>query len=304
MPWLQLFADTSSDHAPAFEDALFNAGAASVTFTEHIPRGQQESPILEPTLGETPLWDTTRVVGLFDADINTQSIQWLLQEHLGELISKHSNSSVTLRWEQLEDKDWEREWMKNYHPIQCAENLWICPSWATPPNPDAINILLDPGLAFGTGTHPTTFLCLQWLAKQNLSHTTVMDYGCGSGILGVAALLLGTTNAVGVDIDPQALIASRENLQRNQLEAERFTVYQPHDCPDIQVDVMVANILAGPLVDLAETLIAPLKSNGFICLSGILSTQADAVMQVYAHAINFDPVSQKDEWVRLTGRKK
>lgn len=301
MPWLQLFADTSSDHAAAFENALFNAGAASVTFKEHIPHGQQEKPILEPTLGETPLWDTTRVVGLFDADINTQSIEKMLKEQLG----KQDNSlSLSLRWEQLEDKDWEREWMKNYHPIQCAENLWICPSWTAPPNPDAINILLDPGLAFGTGTHPTTFLCLQWLAEQNLSNTTLIDYGCGSGILGVAALLLGTTQAVGVDIDPQALIASRENLQRNQLPAECFTVHQPQDCPDIQVDIMVANILAGPLVDLAEALITPLKSNGYICLSGILSTQADAVMQAYSHAIDFDPVSQKDEWVRLTGRKK
>jgi ribosomal protein L11 methyltransferase len=147
MPWLQLFADTNNQHAPAIEDALFNAGAASVTFKEHIPHGQQEKPILEPNLGETPLWEHTRVIGLFDADSDTTLIDQGLTQQL-------PNLSLTLRWEQLEDKDWEREWMKNYHPIQCADNLWICPSWIEPPNPNAINILLDPGLALGTGTHP------------------------------------------------------------------------------------------------------------------------------------------------------
>lgn len=298
MPWLQLFADTSSQQAPAIEDALLNAGAVSVTFKEHIPHGENEKPILEPSLGETPLWDNTRVVGLFDADINTQSINWLLKEQLSD------PTSLALRWEQLEDKDWEREWMKNYHPIQCAENLWICPSWISPPNPEATNILLDPGLAFGTGTHPTTFLCMQWLAAQALEDSTVIDYGCGSGILGVAALLLGTKQATGVDIDPQALLATQDNLLRNHLPPERFTVHLPAHCPDVSVDIMLANILAGPLVELADTLIALIKPNGQICLSGILSHQAQAVIDAYSHAIDFDPVAQKEEWVRLSGRKR
>jgi ribosomal protein L11 methyltransferase len=297
MPWLQLFADTNNQHAPAIEDAFFNAGAASVTFKEHIPHGQQEKPILEPNLGETPLWEHTRVVGLFDTDINTAHITSQLTQQLSPI-------HLTLRWEQLEDKDWEREWMKNYHPIQCADNLWICPSWIAPPNPDAINILLDPGLAFGTGTHPTTFLCLQWLAEQNLNNTSLIDYGCGSGILGVAALLLGTQQAIGVDIDPQALIATKENLQRNGLPVDSFTVHQPQDCPSTQVDIMAANILAGPLVELADTIIALIKPSGSICLSGILHHQAQAVMDAYAHAIHFDPVTQKEEWVRLSGHKK
>jgi ribosomal protein L11 methyltransferase len=295
MPWLQLFADTSNDNATAIEDALLNAGAVSVTFKEHIPHGNTEKPILEPSLGETPLWDHTRIVGLFDANINTDSIDWLLSQHLA-----HSDS-LQLRWEQLEDKDWEREWMQNYHPIQCADNLWICPSWIAPPVPEATNILLDPGLAFGTGTHPTTFLCLQWLAEQALDDLHIIDFGCGSGILGVAALLLGARQATGIDIDPQALLATQDNLQRNQLTADRFDVYLPKDRPQQTTQVMLANILAGPLVALADDLISLVEPNGKICLSGILHRQADAVMDAYTDHITFDPVTQKEEWVRLTG---
>ncbi|MFT5421393.1 MAG: ribosomal protein L11 methyltransferase [Candidatus Endobugula sp.] len=316
MPWLQLFADTDKHHAAAIEDALLNAGAASVTFKEHIPHGQNENPILEPSLGETPLWQHTRVIGLFDADINTQAINWLLEQQL----SLADNSSLRLRWEQLEDKDWEREWMQNYHPIQCAEHLWVCPSWIAPPDPTATNILLDPGLAFGTGTHPTTFLCLQWLAAQalddaegnsyrnsyrnNFRNSHIIDYGCGSGILGVAALLLGAQQATGVDIDPQAIIASQDNLQRNHLTADRFTIHLPENCPNQAADIMLANILAGPLAELADTLLALIKPHGKICLSGILSHQAQAVMDAYSHAIDFDPVEQKQEWVRLSGCKR
>lgn len=299
MPWLQLFADTDKLQAPIIEDALLNAGAVSVTFKEHIPHGSNEKPILEPTLGETPLWEHTRVTGLFDADINTQSVHWLLEQQL----PIESHSALSLRWEQLEDKDWEREWMQNYQPIQCADNLWICPSWISPPNPKATNVLLDPGLAFGTGTHPTTFLCMQWLAAENLNDTHIIDYGCGSGILGVTALLLGAKQATGVDIDPQALLATQDNLLRNHLEKETFTVHQPHDCPQQTADIMIANILAGPLVELAETLIALIKPNGKICLSGILNHQAQAVMEAYSHSIHFDPIEQKEEWVRLTGYK-
>lgn len=314
MPWLQLFAHTDNNNATAVEDALLNAGAVSVTFKEHIPQGNTEKPILEPALGETPLWDHTRIVGLFDADINTDSIDWLLSQQLSQHSLKHplqhppqqeqsdsTSNSLQLRWEQLEDKDWEREWMQNYHPIQCADNLWICPSWIAPPAPDAINILLDPGLAFGTGTHPTTFLCLQWLAEQTFDDQHVIDFGCGSGILGVAALLLGAKQATGIDIDPQALLATQDNLQRNQLAAERFDVYLPEDCPQRTTQMMLANILAGPLVALADQLIQLIEPNGKICLSGILHHQANTIMDAYSDHITFDPVTQKEEWVRLTG---
>src|SRR5690606_38739416 len=153
---------------------------------------------------------------------------------------------------------WEREWMNNYHPIHCGGELWICPSWLAPPQPQAVNLLLDPGLAFGTGTHPTTFLCLQWLARQReaLAGAELVDYGCGSGILGMAALLLGGRCVTGVDIDPQALLATRDNAQRNNIDADRFPVFLPGKCPPVTADIMLANILAGPLAELAPTLTA------------------------------------------------
>jgi ribosomal protein L11 methyltransferase len=300
MPWLQLLAQTSSEHAPIIEAAFFNSGARSVTLKEYIPAGEHEKPILEPKIGENPLWDTLSVVGLFDNDSNTESIEWLLHQQLTPL----NGLTPSLRWERLDDKDWEREWMENYHPIPCADKLWICPSWATPPDPDAVNIILDPGLAFGTGTHPTTFLCLQWLAKQPLHNTQIMDYGCGSGILGITALLLGAKQAIGIDIDPQALRASQDNSQRNQLSAGQLTLHLPQDCPQTQVDIMLANILAAPLIELADTLTSHIKPEGKICLSGILTTQAESVIAAYTHTIDFEPIIQKGEWVCLSGHKK
>lgn len=297
MPWLQLMAETPKSAIRAIEDALLEAGAVSVTLQEHVPNGQEEKPILEPAPGKTPLWDSARITGLFLADCDTEQVTTQLKNTLDPL--------PKLRWEQLEDKDWEREWMDNYHPIQCSGNLWICPSWKTPPDPSAINVLLDPGLAFGTGTHPTTFLCMQWLASQNLEGKSLIDYGCGSGILGIAALLLGANTAAGIDIDHQALTASRENVERNGLTKERFPVFLPRQyAATTQVDVLIANILAGPIVELAETLLSPIKTGGYICLSGIIDKQADSVINAYREHIDFDPIQQKEEWVRLSGRKK
>ncbi len=294
MPWLQLIADTQRENISHIEDALLNAGAVSVTLQEHIPQGLQEQPILEPSLGETPLWDYSRITGLFAADCNTDQVSWL--------INQHTNTETVLRWEQLEDKDWEREWMDNYHPIQCAESLWICPSWQTPPDPQAVNVLLDPGLAFGTGTHPTTFLCMQWLAKQALKEQTVIDYGCGSGILGIACLLLGAKQVTGIDIDPQALTATQENVKRNKLPLDQFPVFLPQKSRSIEAaDLVIANILAGPLVELADTLLSHLKVNGKLCLSGILKEQAEKVKAAYSHQIEFEPTETKEEWVRLCG---
>ncbi len=292
MPWLQLCIDTSREQAAAIENALLACGAASVTLQDNA-----DQPILEPALGETPLWNETRVTGLFDADLDTAATTERMNKLLRGELPAH-------RWEQLEDKDWEREWMTGYKPIHCGGQLWICPSWLEPPEPEAVNLLLDPGLAFGTGTHPTTFLCLQWLSEQQLDGCTFVDYGCGSGILGVAALLLGGDTVIGVDIDPQALIASRDNTGRNHIAAERFNVYLPRHCPEAQADVMLANILAGPLAELAPTLNALTRPGGLLCLSGILDSQAEAVMSAYRQWFDFDPVRHKDEWICLTARKK
>ncbi len=292
MPWLQLRVDTSRDAAADIEDAILAAGAVSVTLQDNA-----DQPILEPALGETPLWQETRVTGLFEANIDTTATTQQISTTLDQGLPNHS-------WEQLEDKDWEREWMNNYQPIHCGGDLWICPSWLEPPEPKAVNLLLDPGLAFGTGTHPTTFLCLQWLSEQNVDDCTLIDYGCGSGILGVAALLLGGKSVVGVDIDPQALIATRENTARNQIAAERFNVFMPQKCPAGQVDVMLANILAGPLAELAPDLNALTKPGGRLCLSGVLNTQAETVMDAYREWFDFDPVRSKEEWVCLTAVKR
>lgn len=292
MPWLQIKIDSNKTDADAIEDAVLAAGAVSVTLEDNA-----DQPILEPALGETPLWDNTRITGLFDAETNTEQANKLAELELGKALPPH-------RWEMLEDKDWEREWMKNYHPIQCGENLWICPSWIEPPEPEKINLMLDPGLAFGTGTHPTTFLCLQWIDEQNVAGKKLYDYGCGSGILGIAALLKDADQVLGVDIDPQALLATASNAERNNLPSDAMPVFLPEDCPTEQADIMLANILAGPLAELAPSLNALTKPGGLLCLSGILDIQANAVMEAYSEWFDFDPIAQKDEWVRLTARKK
>lgn len=291
MPWLQIKLNTVRELAPKLEDALLDAGAASVTLQDNA-----DQPILEPGLGETPLWDQVLVTGLFDADIDTEMCSLEIATQFGQSLPEH-------QWGQLEDKDWEREWMHSYHPICFGERLWVCPSWITPPEPDKVNVLLDPGMAFGTGTHPTTFLCMLWLDGQPLDDLTLIDYGCGSGILGIAALKLGARRVVGVDIDPQALLATSDNAQRNSLAADAIPVYLPSEAPHQPVDIVLANILAGPLAELAPQLTALTRPGGQICLSGILANQADEVMAAYDNEFVFDPIAQIDEWVRITGRR-
>lgn len=292
MPWLQLIINSDRQSAQNIEDALLEAGAASVTFEDNA-----DEPILEPALGETPLWQQTRVTGLFDAATDTTAVDAFLRQQL-------QGTPLDCRWSPLEDRDWEREWMKHYQPIQCGQRLWICPSWLAPPREDAINLLLDPGLAFGTGTHPTTFLCLQWLDAIDLSGKTITDYGCGSGILAIATLLLGAASANCVDIDPQALTATCDNAQRNGLPLEQIPVFLPEQAPTEPTDLVIANILAGPLVSLAPKLAALTKHGGLLCLSGLIETQAEEVMASYAHWFDFDPPAQQEQWIRLTAIKR
>ncbi|WHI50835.1 50S ribosomal protein L11 methyltransferase [Microbulbifer sp. MLAF003] len=291
MPWLQLRVDTNRAQAEKIENALLFAGAVSVTLQDNA-----DQPILEPGLGEVPLWDQTRITGLFDAEIDTTVTEAKAASYLCELLPN-------VRWEQLEDKDWEREWMTHYKPIQCGDNLWICPSWCEPPHPESVNLLLDPGLAFGTGTHPTTYLCLKWLAQEPLQGKSIIDFGCGSGILGIGTLLLGAERAMGTDIDPQALIASRDNAKRNGIDPQRFPVYLPEQMPQENVDVMLANILAGPLVELAAELVKLTRVGGRICLSGILISQAEQVKAAYTQNVEFDEDGVHEGWVRLSGTR-
>ena len=289
MPWLQVRLAITPEQAETYEDALLEVGAVSVTFMD-----AEDQPIFEPDLGTTPLWSHTHLLALFEADTDPDNLIAHLQLLTGAELPQH-------QIEQIEDQDWERSWMDNFQPMRFGQRLWIVPSWHEAPAPEAVNLLLDPGLAFGTGTHPTTSLCLQWLDGQALEGCTVLDFGCGSGILAIAALLLGAEHAVGTDIDPQALEASRDNAGRNGIAAERFPLYLPGDMPAGTYDVVVANILAGPLVQLAPTISAHVRPGGRLALSGILAEQADEVRAAYSDLFELDPTAVQDGWVRISG---
>lgn len=293
MSWLQIKIPVSPDYADAFEDLLLDAGCAAVTFQDAA-----DTPIFEPDLGTTPLWQSTVVTGLFSAEHDLDNTLAQIRTQLPCLLPMHQPVPIVSA-EILEDKDWERAWMDMYHPMQFGQRLWVCPSWREVPDPTAVNLLLDPGLAFGTGTHPTTALCLEWLDGVPLHGLTVIDYGCGSGILGIATLLLGATHVTAVDIDPQALIATRDNLQRNQLEETRISTYLPENVPSCQADVLIANILAGPLIQLETTFSTLIKSGGKLLLSGLLETQAIDIREAYQAHFDIEEVTSKDNWIRI-----
>lgn len=290
MSWLQIRFFTSPAAQEKLEEALLAAGALSITYEDAA-----DQPILEPGLHETPLWNELVLTALFTADIDIHHVLDIAEQAFHQPLPQH-------KAEILEDKDWIREWMDSYKPLQMGKRLWICPSWCEIPDPTATNLLLDPGLAFGTGTHPTTAMCLRQLDSMELSGKTVIDYGCGSGILGIAALLLGAKSATGIDIDPQALIASRDNAQRNGIDPERFPVFLPDKTPACTADVVVANILAGPLVELATHITALTAEHGQLVLSGILQEQQSAVMAAYP-AFDLRSIAQ-DEWACLYGIKR
>ncbi|MFT6915006.1 MAG: ribosomal protein L11 methyltransferase [Motiliproteus sp.] len=298
MPWLQIKLETPSLLTEHYEDLLLEAGACAVTLEDAA-----DQPLFEPERGTTPLWDRTRLIGLFDAETD---MAWVLEQ----LKQAHPQIAPdtpfpAYKTELVEDKDWEREWMDNYHPMQFGQRLWVCPSSKPVPDPTAVNLMLDPGLAFGTGTHPTTALCLKWLEQQDVEGRLVIDYGCGSGILGIAALLLGATRMIGIDIDPQALQASRDNAQRNHIDADRVELYYPpqltREHPQLSADLLVANILAGPLVELAPTLQTLLKPGGRLALSGVLATQIEQLIEAYTPWFELETPVISDDWVRLTG---
>ncbi|MGL5695709.1 MAG: 50S ribosomal protein L11 methyltransferase [Plesiomonas shigelloides] len=290
MPWIQLKLNTTGAQAEAIGDVLMESGSVSITFME-----SHDTPVFEPLPGETRLWGDTDVMALYDAETDMAAVIAQLQQ------SPLLGNDFVHKIEQLEDKDWEREWMDNFHPMRFGQRLWICPSWREVPEPEAVNVMLDPGLAFGTGTHPTTALCLEWLDGLDLVGKTVVDFGCGSGILAIAALKLGAARAVGIDIDPQAITASRDNAERNGV-SDRLELYLPKDQPqDLLGDVVVANILAGPLRELAPLISVLPKSGGHLGLSGILESQAESVADAYREKFVLDPIAEREEWCRITG---
>ena len=293
--WQELHFTARKDQVQALEEWLFERGALSVTLEDDA-----DQPLLEPGPGETPLWDVVRVTALYVGD---QDITPILGEIPPNLITSASRAPVPVA-----DREWARVWENEFHPLQMGERLWICPSWTPPPDPDAINILLDPGLAFGTGTHPTTAMCLRSMDADLGSGARVVDYGCGSGILGIAAVRLGATAVLGVDNDPQAITASLNNAARNHVPREAFSVVLPEDELVSSwrgaATWVVANILAGPLVVLAPVLTSLMTPRGRLLLAGLLADQAEEVIKAYAPTIDLVIADQQEGWVLLSGNKR
>ena len=293
--WQELHFTARKDQVEPLEDWLFACGALSVTLED-----EADQPLLEPGPGETPLWDAVRLTALFSG---AEDLTPLLDEIPPELCTQAPTVAVPVA-----DREWTRVWEDQFRPLQMGKRLWICPSWTPPPDPDAINVFLDPGLAFGTGTHPTTAMCLRALDADLAPGQRVVDYGCGSGILGIAATRLGATAVLGVDNDPQAITASRDNARRNEIPEAAFPVVLPQDdlvaSWQASANWVVANILAGPLVALAPALTALMAPGGRLLVAGLLVDQAEAVVEAYAPAVALSIVDQQEEWVLLAGERR
>ncbi|HEX5306175.1 MAG TPA: 50S ribosomal protein L11 methyltransferase [Dyella sp.] len=298
MPFLELSLTVRAEQQPSVEDALEELGALSITLRDADAETPDEQAIFEPGVGELPLWPTITLNALFDADADRRG----LTEALGDLLPWLEPAQ--LAFVQVEDQDWERAWMDQFQPMPFGRRLWIYPWNIEPPaDDDLVVVRLDPGLAFGSGTHPTTALCLEWLDSLDLAGKSVTDFGCGSGILAIAALKLGAARAVGVDNDPQALTASLDNAERNAV-ADRLAVYLPQDFDGAPADVFVANILAGPLGELAPTFAAAAKSGAPFAISGILDGQQDELLARYGEWFDELRVDQREDWVRISGRRR
>jgi ribosomal protein L11 methyltransferase len=290
--WLQLSLVVNRDQAPLIENLFEDLGALSVTYGD-----AGDTPILEPRPGHTELWAATRVTGLFPGETDAEELRARASRALRAEVSRH------MEVQRLEDREWERVWLEAFHPMRFGHRLWICPSGQQVAQPGAVVVDLDPGLAFGTGTHPTTALCLRWLDQADLVGRTLLDYGCGSGVLAIAALRLGAAHAVGVDHDPQALTASRDNAVKNAV-ADRLALFEPEELPALQADVLVANILSAPLIGLAPRLAALVRPGGAIALSGILSAQAGDVLDAYGGSFRMEPPVEQEGWVLLSGERR
>jgi ribosomal protein L11 methyltransferase len=295
MDWRQFAMDLETLNPDVVEEIFARHGASSITLTDAGDR-----PVLEPAPGETPLWRDTRITGLFSPDSDLGALRADLLQSLS--IDDLPAHDVTI----LADRAWEREWRNDLGPMQFGSRLWICPADSSIEDGDAVVVKLDPGLAFGTGTHASTALCLEWLDGLNLQGSTVLDIGCGSGVLAIAALLLGSERAVALDIDPQAIRATVENALSNDVR-DRLMVTNHMNGIAGGFDVVIANILAAPLIDMAELIAGHVNGGCVLALSGILSEQVDQVLEAYRPWIEFDePVTREQDrqtWARLTGRR-
>lgn len=293
MPWLQLKIQTTREFAESINTFLNLFGAVAITLQDAA-----DQPLLEPDLNTTPLWDEINVLSLFHPKISIEKILEFLKQQLGDVAIKNHQTEL------LPEENWERAWLKDFHAMQFGKNLWICPSVETPPDSNAVNIILDPGLAFGTGTHPTTALCLEWLDANPPQNKTVVDYGCGSGILAIAAAKLGATEVFAIDHDEQALLATQDNAKRNKIKLDRLNIFLPENLPAIKTDLLIANIIANPLIKLAPLFAELIKPNGDLVLSGILEDQIDLIKNAYAPNFLIKNIAHKNEWVRIDARRK
>ncbi len=273
-----------------------SAGALSITWQD-----AKDTPVLEPLPGEQLLWNDMIITALFDKETDLSVLSNTLRDN------QSAWDIQEFHIETLENQDWERVWMKDFHPIQFGEKLWIYPSNYEIPrdNPDGHTYIhLDPGLAFGTGTHPTTALCLEWLDQNRPKDLSVVDYGCGSGILAVAAIKLGATHINATDIDPQALTATKDNMLRNNIANDNISCYLPDDCPQTEHDLILANILCGPLIELFPVIDSLTRTGGVLVLSGLLEDQQSDLITTYSASFtNFD-VKKMDGWIRISATKR
>lgn len=292
MNWLEFHITTTRDHAYQLNDQLILLGAQSITL-----RDAGDEPIYELNPNETTLWNNVMLVALFDEHDPIESI--------GTYLEKQREAGLLKKFElrALEDEDWTRRCLDRFKPMQFGKRLWICPSWTTPPDPKATNVILDPGLAFGTGTHPTTTLCLEWLSAHLKKGELVIDYGCGSGILGISASKLGAKKVIAIDHDPQALESTKNNAQRNQLTRAEIEIHPPGHITEFSADVLIANILAKPLIEMASFFAGLLKPRGRLVLSGILESQIDEVLSAYHPWFAMNAPAHLEEWVRITGKR-
>jgi len=299
MSWLELSLTIHATQQAQTEAALQDLGALSITLQDADADTPDERAILEPGVGETPLWNEIVLQALFAADADRAGLAHVL----GDMVPELTPERLTFR--EIEEQDWTRAWMDLYQPMRFGRRVWIYPWNIEPPPipPETVVVRLDPGLAFGTGTHPTTALCLEWLDAADLAGKLVIDYGCGSGVLALAALKLGAAHVIGVDNDAQALSASRDNATRNGV-SENLDLYLPQHFPQIHTDLLIANILAGPLSELAPLFARSLKPGGELALSGILVGQQHELLTRYAEWFDDLEVAMRDDWVRISGRKK
>ena len=290
MPFHQLVIDLGRAEPGAAENACLALGAMSVSLSDAA-----DHPLLEPAPGETPLWPEIRLRALFAADADPR----LLAATLTAVLAL---PAAAIRSELVEDRAWEREWLKDFRPKRFGRRLWVCPGGQPPGDPDGIVLELDPGLAFGTGTHATTAMCLEWLEGRSFAGQSVLDYGCGSGILALAALKLGAASVSAFDIDPQAVIATRDNARRNGLGAQ-LVVLEADAAPAGEFDLVLANILARPLVALAPDF-AKLCPTGTLLLAGLLEAQAVEVADAYRPWFDIATAARRDGWIALSGHRR